>query len=138
MSPVHITGNDERYVFLIEGDFIVENDIVIDRTTNSGMVFLINGNLYVKPGVTTLDGVYIVNGVFHTETGGIQRDETLTGHGMWAVVGTGKFELMRDRKNNPLGGGNDQPSEKVDYAPKYLVLFGDLIGETQINIWKER
>jgi hypothetical protein len=109
----------------------------LDVNSNTGLVFIVSGNITINSAVTQVDGVFISYGKFnttsYTTSCGVPLTEThsqLQIHG--AVYSFGSTCFTRN-----LGKAkNADPAELITYEPKYLVLFRETLGET-VTSFKE-
>ena len=114
------------------GDLIITGDFVIEADT--GLVFIVGGDIEVTPNVKTIEGMFITNGKFHSRNNNcgsnISTPDQLVING--AVHAFGEFCFTRD-----LGADNQNiPAELINYEPKYLYLFGDIVGDPTV-IYRE-
>ncbi|MEX0617088.1 MAG: vWA domain-containing protein [Candidatus Woykebacteria bacterium] len=124
LSPLidnKIDYHGDSAVIFVNGDLRIEKDVEVD--SDKGLVFIVNGNILVEDDdVKTLDGVYISNGVFNSHAG----DERLTING--SVLAFGGFNLQRNLNSDNF----DRPSERFLFEPKYLWLFRNILGDSNV------
>jgi hypothetical protein len=103
----------QSYVVFVNGDLQINADITV---ANGGfLTFIVNGNVTVAPGVTTTQGLYVMDGNFVTEADSTQLDV------QGSVVVWGEFSLGRD-----LGTSNATiPAEKFTYRADLIANMPD-------------
>ncbi len=130
-------------VVFVDGDLWIRRNIEIDGDT--GLIFVVRGDIKVSwefqnaRNVTNIDGIFITNGSFnsHTDSNGVvtscnttEQSEQLVING--AVHAFGELCFTRD-----LGSDNeDTPAEIINFEPKYLYLFQEIVGDPTV-IYRE-
>lgn len=132
-------------VFFIGGNLdINQNLIYADNDQNSGLVFIVKGNIYIDHAVTRVNAVLISSGTLCTDSdsgtcpagsASASRNQltvngSLISLGADDAGGTTKLRLRR------LLFDNSQPGEIINAQPKYLVILKDLLAE-DLQIWAE-
>lgn len=107
-----VTGGDSLVVF-VDGDLRIENDVTVD--TSSFLAFVVRGDVDVDPSVTSMQGMYVLDGTFTTESATPANDVQLVTGG--SVVAWTGVQLSRDLGNGNIGS----PAEKFVYRPDLLV-----------------
>ena len=124
-------------VLFVSGDMIIDGDLIVGA--NTGIIFVVNGNVTIQQGVRRADGVYIFDGNYTVRSKGnninpSNPENQLVVRG--AVIGgfaDGEFDLGRDFRSI---ANRTTPTERFMFEPKYLWLFRDIIGDKK-TIWKE-
>jgi hypothetical protein len=113
-SPWSVASG-ESYVVFVNGNLNIKNNITV---ANGGfLAFMVSGNIIVDPSVTDIEGIYLSNGNFTTQSIyslGVTNDAQLTVQG--SVVAWGNMDLRR----NLGGAGNINPGELFSYRPDLL------------------
>lgn len=132
-------------IIFVDGNLTIDKDLTYATTANQGLVFIVNGAINITPSVRTINAVLITFGDFCSNydptksppwpspcssSGG---DNQLTINGSVISLNYNKPpKFVRD-----LGSGNvASPAEQVNYEPKYLVIFKDLLSSDQ-SYWSE-
>ena len=111
-SPWTITGGEALVIF-VDGDLRIEHPITV--TSGSFLAFIVRGDIDVDPDVDDIQGLYVTDGVFTTESASPADDAQLEVQG--SVVAWTGVQLSRD-----LGNPNiSTPAEKFIYRPDLLV-----------------
>ncbi|HEX7456745.1 MAG TPA: hypothetical protein VF303_04805, partial [Candidatus Nanoarchaeia archaeon] len=125
-AAIGYTGNPA--VVFVNGNMTIQNSIGAGDET--GLIFVVKGNITVASNVTQTDGMYIFDGDYTVNSTGISSalpggEEQLTVNG--AVIGgfkkglsVGKIDLNRDFRST---ASRTTPTELFNYDPKYLWLF---------------
>ncbi len=130
-------------IYFIEGDVHLEHNITIP-TASGTITFVVNGNIFVNPSVTQLDGMYIFGGTFDDGASssalsirgsliglGGDTSSSATTNSFWNAASS-RTSLQRD-----LGTANQSgPAELIVYEPKYVYLIKDLMGSSKYS-WSE-
>ncbi len=99
---------NEQYVVFVDGDLNIDANITV--ADGGFLAFIVNGDVSVGSSVTDLQGIFISDNDFITESGATQLDVRGT------VVAWGTTSFGRD-----LGTGNiSSPAEKFTYRPDFL------------------
>ncbi|MBP6979608.1 hypothetical protein KBB41_01005 [Candidatus Curtissbacteria bacterium] len=124
-------------IIVRSGNLYIENDLTIAGNQN-GVVFMVEGDINIRDTVTRADGIYIAQNTFRSAYNlpSIQFTDQLVIDG--AVYSYGGFAL--DRIIDPGTGAPDDvaddPGELINYQPKYLIIFGDLLSVSNTS-WNE-
>lgn len=115
-SPWTITGTD-KFVVFVNGDLTINSDITVAST--GFLAFIVNGNVTVGTGVANLQGLYVIDDLFVTNTADPADDIALAVQG--SVIAWGGVDLNRD-----LGPTNlTTPAERFTYRPDLIVTMPD-------------
>jgi len=127
-SFVHYNGPPA--VVFIDGNLSIlpgfYKGLLIDGNgTDSGLVFVVNGNINIDPGVKEIDGIYVSKGLFKSGSfSAVPPDEQLVVNG--AVLAYSGLNLERSLNN----ANKTTPSEVFNYDPGYLWIFRDILGSS--------
>jgi hypothetical protein len=121
-------------VVFVSGDMSIGKDIEIDADT--GLIFVVNGNIRIDASVDRIDGIYIADGYFNTYkdvacggTGIISNALTING----AVYVFGEACFTRSLLPFSDTGNRDNPAEIINYEPKYLWIFRETLGDEKVR-----
>lgn len=104
--------------------------------TNSGIVFVVQGDVNISPSVTRIDAVIITYGQFCSSWNGsgcTVANSPLTVNGSIIALNATKPPIFL-RTNNSNDPNN--PAELIVYQPKYLIILKDVFAKT-LQIWSE-
>jgi len=127
-GPWAVTAG-ESYVVFVDGDLELNRNVTV---AEGGFVaFIVNGGITVTPGVTQMQGVYVADELFTTETNAPSVDARLFVQGM--VVAWGGVSLNRDLSdiNNYL-----YPAEQFSYRSDLLINMPDKMKSFALR-WQE-
>jgi hypothetical protein len=113
-------------VVFVAGDLTASQNFTLGADT--GIIFVVKGDINIRSSVTRLDGVFIAGGTFRSSDapcGGTASTSQLVINGAVLVFGPGELCLTRALANNT------PPAELVNFEPKYLWLFREVIGESR-------
>lgn len=120
------------------GNLYIENNLSVSGNQN-GVIFMVDGDINIRDTVTEADGIYIARNTFRSAYNlpTISFTDQLVTDG--AVYSYGGFAL--DRIIDPgsgAGGGPvaDEPGELINYQPKYLIIYDDLLSVSNTT-WNE-
>ena len=113
-DSANYTG-DPAVVF-INGKLNIDKEVKIHSDT--GLIFIVSGDIVVDDSVTEIDGFYIANGIF--DSGNSSNQLVING----AAISFGGFDLGDRRSSN----NETIPAELIKYEPKYLYLLRDIAG----------
>lgn len=121
----------ESYVVFVDGDLDVEANVTVE---NGGfLAFIVSGDVTVNPVVTQLQGIYIIDGNFITESqyvADLDDDVQLSVEG--TIIAWGSVTLQRD-----LGIGNiNDPGELFTYRPDFIINMPEKM-KNFILRWRE-
>jgi len=121
-------------VVFISGDMNIDRDIEIAADT--GLIFVARGDILIQGGVKRIDGIYSTDGDFKTyenvtcgSTG--SNNQQLTINGAVHVFGEACFTRSLPPLPN-IPNNRDDPAEIINYEPKYLWLFKEIIGDKKL------
>lgn len=106
--------DDAKPVVFVNGDLNIEHNVIVDP--GGFVAFVVKGNINIDPSVTRLEGLYIADGNFVTETNGT-IDVPLQIAGSVAVWGD--VDLRRDLVAN----NTNSPAEVFTYRPDLLTIM---------------
>ncbi|MCA9380684.1 hypothetical protein KC678_00270 [Candidatus Dojkabacteria bacterium] len=129
---------DQQGIVFVENDLIIEPDLLTGHNQN-GCIFIVKGNVIVKPGdqktvgvgiftntpaeYDIIEGFFIVGGDFITELDNIQGD-TFKWDGLIVKGGVYAQNLDLRRDLNGNGSGNiERPSHLFIYDPRYKKIY---------------
>lgn len=146
-SPSDITGAKTGVIF-VDGNLTIgplsPSNKLIHGNNDSGLVFVVGGNVYIAPEVTQIDAVIVAHGKIYTAsaagsactkssvtTTGSSPISALTVNGsLISLDGAKPIEFCRKIAND------NNPSEIINYQPKYLIILRDIFSESR-QIWTE-
>lgn len=129
-------GGEQQYIILVDGDLTIGGNIKFPTNGKEGIMFVVTGNIYIKPNVTDLHGLFVSQGRFYTGcNGGLctttdpsSLENNLTVQG--AVISAGGISLNR------LGTSGNQKAETFIYRPD-LILFASATAGYADYLWQE-
>jgi hypothetical protein len=121
-------------VVFVRGDMNIRSNIEIDADT--GIIFVVNGDIRIDASVDRIDGIYITDENFNTyevvACGGTgEVGDALTINGAVYVFGEACFTRSLVPPNN-----RENPAEIINYEPKYLWIFREILGGEKV-LYKE-
>lgn len=131
--------NGKPAVVFVDGDFTVNIDMDVDRDT--GLIFVAD-NITIAGSVGEVDGFLISRNNFYTypgrgceyQSGAGDRQLEING----AVYAFGRACFNRDLSSISDSTANrDEAAEQIEFEPKYLFLFKDIIGGAGSVIYRE-
>lgn len=126
-APWTITGGD-KFVVFVNGDLTVNSDITVAGT--SFLAIIVNGNLTVGTGVANLQGLYVIDDQFVTNSASPAVDAGLSVQG--SIVAWGGVDLNRD-----LGDANlSSPAERFAYRTDLITNMPDKMKVFSLR-WQE-
>ncbi len=129
--------NGPVVIIVRSGNLYIENDLTIAGNQN-GVIFMVEGDINIRDTVTRADGIYIAQNTFRSAYNlpSIQFTDQLQING--AVYSYGGFALDRiiDPGTGAPGNVADDPGELINYQPKYLIIYGDLLSVSNTS-WNE-
>jgi hypothetical protein len=121
--------NHKPIVVFVNGDLHISDQGGIEKTIgdDTGVIFIVNGDISVDSDVRRVDGFYIAAGKFNSGS----LIQQLIVNGSVLVFGVDGFELERDLTDPCIPGpcNNFDPAELFRYDAKYLWLFRNIIGD---------
>lgn len=116
ISSAWVVGSNDSYVVFVDGDLEIDSNITVQP--GGFLAFVVNGDITVGSLVDSLQGIFIANNDFVTESNyvsGSTNDIALEVEGTVVAWGTTSF-------GRNLGTGNvTTPAEKFSYRPDFLV-----------------
>lgn len=130
-------SHGKQITLYVDGDVTINGDITYDNTWNAAdqkdvpfLAIIVRGNIYVAPGVTKLDGLYIAQpdtsgggGVFNTCTPGSFCNQQLVVNG--AVIAQGVQLLRAHGTVGPLEADlnslTTNPAEVFNFVPSMVM-----------------
>ena len=110
-------------IVFVRGEINIGSSFSI--VADKGLIFVADGNIRVA--ANNIDGVYFASGTFETKSVGCNAysgtDSPLTING--SVYAFGRVCLNRTLANN------SNPAEIINFAPRYLYLFREIVGESK-------
>lgn len=142
-QPLDYTVNrNKQHVVFIDGNLLLNHPITIPNSGegigNTGIMFIIRGNLAIHPSVTNTHGVFLVEGKIFSNcqtvsTSGCNltgsTDTNLTLEGSYISL-NGGFDLRRS------GTTDNKVTEKFVFRPDLLLFASNQIGKVTYN-WQE-
>jgi len=116
MGSAWSVGATEKYVIFVNGDLDINANITV--APGGFAAFIVKGNINVDPAVTNIQGLFVTDQNFNTETNGT-LDTQLTIEG--SVVAWVDVNLARDLVAN----NSNSPAEKFVYRPDLLISMPD-------------
>jgi len=124
-------ASGESYVVFVNGNLTIAGDVNVDQ--GGFLAFVVSGNVTVDPGVAQIEGIYISDGNFVTQSAYVPNsvdDIALRAEG--TVVAWGTLDLNRD-----LGIGNaNAPAELFVYRPDLIVNMPEKMKSFLVR-WQE-
>ena len=127
-GPITISGGKKVILFVENAGLIVGGDIAIDAPGTDFFMAIVDTDMTIDPAVSTLDGLYVVDGTFDaggTGTGDVQL--TVSG----TVSALGGVTLNRNLVDNSV-----TPAEIFNYSPGLLLAYPSELVSRNIK-WKE-
>lgn len=137
-SPSDITGNRTGVIF-IDGNLTIgpmPGNKLQSGTANSGLVFVVKGDVNINKVMTTIDAMIISEGTICTASEG---DPPACPSGLTDPATTSQLvingSLISLNPAKPIKfrralSNNSRPAEKINHQVKYLVILRDLISDT--------
>lgn len=128
-------GTSKPAVVFVDGKLSFKTTNFTFGNANSGIVFVVGGNVIIDPLVTQIDAVIISSGTIYTggagcSTSSVETADPLTVNG--SLISLDK-QINFCRK---LSSGGRQASELIKEQPKYLVILRNLYADT-LQKWSE-
>ena len=137
-SPSDTTGNNTGVIF-------IEKDLTIGPISSnkfqqggkdSGVVFVVKGDVIIDPTVTQIDAVIIASGTIYTAgtlcgTSSQTTSQLVVNGSLIALNDQRPVKFCRKLTNNLI-----QPSEKITFQPKYLSILKDIFADS-LQKWSE-
>lgn len=137
LSTNNNIGGSQTAVVFVDGDLYFSSPMTqfTYGNGNSGIVFVVGGNVYIDPSVKRIDAVIISTGRIYTAGAGcststVSVQDALTINGSLISLDPGLIIFCRTLADN------SQPAEKIIQQPKYLVILRNLYADT-LQKWSE-
>lgn len=137
VSSINNVASNRTLVVFVDKDLTITGNIQIDQS-NSGVVFIVGGNVNINKDVDRIDAVIVTSGKFCDtwDSACLPSDDPssntqLTINGSVIALDSSKPPIFH-RSN----GDNTNPGEIINYQPKYLVIFRGLLGRDEVY-WTE-
>lgn len=125
-EDITLSGSKQLVIY-VNGDLRINHNLVFNN--DSGIIFVVKGNLQIAPSPDRVDGVYLVDKTINTSE--YDSPTPLVVYGSYYVSRNGKiFGQSRKSLNANI------PSEHFIFEPKYLILFSQALGRSSF-VWKE-
>ncbi|MFH1566234.1 MAG: hypothetical protein ABIB98_03505 [bacterium] len=128
--PQNYSQQQFSNILFVNGDLVILKNL--DMKSSSGTIFVVKGDVLINRTVATVDGFFIVGGVFNTSYNGGFVDDALK---LTGGVLANRIELNRSFSFSILKN-QGTPSEEFIYDPKYLIDFTSVFGDVNIK-WRE-
>lgn len=122
-------------IVFVEGNLTIYQSVVVGPDT--GLIFVVKGNIslhedYINEGelVGRLDGIYITDNEFNSR--GTVGDCSLGDNDNKLVVNGAVYAFGRACFTRALPNNLNDPAELINFEPKYLWLFRDIIGNSKV------
>lgn len=128
-----INPNTSTAVIFVQNNLDIAGNITYG-TPNTGLVFIVKGNIIIRPSVTTVNAVLISEGIIYTAGASCTNPTS-------APQLTINGSLISLIPNNPIKFcrtliDNTQAAEVINHQVKYLVILRNLIFDNPIK-WAE-
>lgn len=137
-SPSDITGSNTGVIFIDKNLTIgpISSNKFTQGNKDSGVVFVVGGDVAIDSSITQIDAVIISSGTIYTAGGGcstssVTSSQLVVNGSLISLNSTKPIKFCRKLTNNSL-----QPSEKVNWDPKYLGILKDLFSDP-LQKWSE-
>jgi len=129
LGDVWTVSSGESYVIFVDGDLRINKNVTVDP--GGFLAFIVNGGVTVSTNVTSMQGIYVMNDLFVTETLDPVNDSQLVIEGM--VVAWGGVSI-----NRYLGGliNRTVPAEQFVYRADLLTNMPPKMKSFALN-WQE-
>lgn len=127
--------NVVNIVLIVEGNLSIQKDYELDNL--SGLILLVEGDVKVQGKVQNVEGFFILNGKFYSNSDHKQEKQLVLKGGVIAFDG---FELARDLGRTGHPTNSEAPAEKIVVKPHYFLnseLAGLLKGKKTTYLWRE-
>ena len=131
-------STEKRTLVVFVDKTLTINTNILHPDVNSGLVFVVKGNVNIDKTVTQIDAVIIAQGTIYTAAA---SGSTCTVSSVPATPLTINGSLVSLDPDNPIIfcrslTDNSQPAEKINHQVKYLVILRDLLSDTYQK-WSE-
>lgn len=138
INPIGKSG-----VIFVDGNLFINNKQTNNNNTTgtTGLLFIVQGKIYIKPDVDQIDAFMISYGGFCSayqatdpidcaDTAVINQQRQLTINGSVISLSSTAPEFVRQKATQTTA------AETINYEPKYLVILKDIFAR-DLKIWKE-
>lgn len=126
-------------IIFVEGDLYINTNLT-NTNQNTGLVFIVQGNINIKSTVTQVDAFLVTNKVFCSSWDTATSSCINSASPVQLTINGSVVALSSDNADKPLFkrsiGDNSSPAEIITYAPKYLVILKDTFARDRL-IWNE-
>ena len=142
LPDVNYTGTTKPSIVFVEGNLTIGNDITYGDA-NSGLVFVVKGDVNIASTVTRIDAIIISSGTIYTAGAGCATSSVTTNAPL-TIYGS-LISLKQPPDNDPSAsyikfcrsfGNNSLPAEVINNQVKYLVILRNLMSNT-FQRWSE-
>ena len=133
----NLGGTSKTAVIFIDGNLNFGSNFTFGDN-NTGLVFVVGGNVNIAQSVTRVDAVIIAKGIICTAydgsvcpTANVSNSQPLVING--SLISLNELAPIKFRRSL---ADNRQPAEKINHQIKYLVILRDLISDTYQK-WSE-
>ncbi|MBI2018098.1 hypothetical protein HYS96_00145 [Candidatus Daviesbacteria bacterium] len=134
----NLGGSPKTAVILVEGNLNFGGSNFTFGDNNTGVVFVVSGNVNIDPTVTQIDAIIIAGGIICTASGGsvcptanVPNSQPLVING--SLISLNELASIKFRRSL---ADNRRPAEKINHQIKYLVILRDLLSDTYQK-WSE-
>lgn len=143
----HIIGNlsldhditvNKTGVIFVDGNLYINTNLE-NTNTKTGLVFIVQGTIYINPGVDTINAFMISYGGFCSAWSGLECKDNLDSASQKQLTINGSVISLNPtiapqfvRQKTTL----TTASETINYQPKYLVILKDIFSR-DLKIWQE-
>ncbi len=131
-NPSDITGNQSGIIFVDDKLSIgpISGNKLNYGNNNSGLVFVVKGDVIIDKSVTQIDAVIISAGKIYTAGSGCSHTSPIAATQL--VVNGSLVSLSQDNNIEFCRAltNNSQPAEQINNQPKYLVILRNLYANT--------
>lgn len=142
----NIPGNKTGVIF-VDGNLFInpQNGKLTSPppNTDSGLVFIVKGNVNIYQNVSQIDAVIISEGIICTNYDGATcpPNNTLAppleiNGSLISLNETNPIQFRRTLNPSLSSNNRNTPAEQINYDPKYLVILRDLMSDT-FQKWSE-
>ncbi len=126
ISSAWQVANGEKYTVFVNGDLRIGADIVVDP--GGFLAFIVKGDVTIDPAVANIQGLYVTQDNFITESAGTDVQLEVEG----SVVAWGDISLTRDMVAN----NSNSPAEIFRYRADLMTNMPDEM-KSFVMQWKE-
>lgn len=130
----NITVN-ETGIILVDGNLSINTNLTHDNK-NAGLVFVVKGDIIIAPSLTRIDAVMISSGTIYTAGAGCEINSVASTESLIINGSLISLDSQKPIRFCRTMLDNNQPAEKINQQPKYLVILRDLYSDT-LEKWSE-